>query len=80
MSALVKAYSNFTAAHILTYKMIHKKRREMGYEDDQTLVGFANHLRVFAPKNEKNLFHKLSAKLSEYLFQGALTKAMMTGK
>ena len=26
------------------------------------------------------IIHKLSAKLTEYLFQGALTKAMMTGK
>ncbi len=78
--ALVKAYSNFTAAHIRTYKMIHAKRREMGKAEDETLVSFANHLRVFEPKNEKNILHKLSAWLSEYLFQGALTKAMMTGK
>lgn len=80
MKALIKAYSNFTAAHIRTYKMIHAKRREMGKNEDETLVSFANHLRVFEPKNKKNIFHILSAKLSEYLFQGALTKAMMTGK
>ena len=79
MAALIKAYSNFTATHVRTYKMIHEKRREMGKAKEETLVSFANHLRVFEPQNEKNIFHKISAKLSEYLFQGALTKAMMSG-
>ena len=76
--ALVRAFSNMTAAHVLAYEYIHQRRGEMGYAD--TKVGFANHLRVFAPKNEKNPFHRLAASLSEYLFQGALTDAMMTGR
>ena len=80
MKALIKAYSNFTAAHIRAYRMIHEKRREMGKDNSQTMVSFANHLRVFEPQNSKNVFHKFSAWLSEYLFQGAITKAMMTGK
>ena len=80
LSALVKAYSNMTACHIRGYELIHRKRAEMGKKREETLVSFANHLRVFAPKNSKNLWHKISAKLSEYLFQGALTRAMMTGK
>jgi beta-glucosidase len=50
----------------------------MGYSD--TKVSFANHLRVFEPKNPKNPFHRLASRLSEYLFQGALTDAMMTGR
>ena len=78
MRSLVNAYSNMTAAHVLAYDYIHEKRREMGYVD--TKVSFANHLRVFAPKNPKNLFHRISAALSEYLFQGALTDAMMRGR
>ena len=78
MRSLVNAYSNMTAAHVLAYDYIHEKRREMGYAD--TKVSFANHLRVFAPKNPKNLFHRISAALSEYLFQGALTDAMMRGR
>ena len=77
MSALVKAFSNMTAAHVLAYRYIHEKRTEMGYGD--TKVGFANHLRVFAPANPKNPFHRAAASLSEYLFQDALTEAMMTG-
>jgi beta-glucosidase len=50
----------------------------MGYSD--TKVSFANHLRVFAPKNPKNPFHRIASRFSEYLFQGALTDAMMTGR
>ena len=80
ISALVSAFSNMTAAHIKAYAMIHKKRAEMGKEREETLVGFANHLRVFAPKNPKNPLHRLSSCLTEYLFQGAITEAMMTGK
>jgi len=78
ISALVKAFSNLTACHIAAYKYIHAWRRERGYSD--TAVSFANHLRVFVPKSRKNPWHCLAAKLTEYLFQGAITKAMMTGK
>lgn len=78
MTSLVKAFSNMAAAHILAYEYIHAKRREMGYDD--TKVSFANHLRVFEPENPKNPFHRMAARLTEYLFQGAITTAMMTGK
>ena len=78
MSALVKAFSNMTLCHIRAYEMIHRKRREMGRET--TRVSFANHLRVFEPANPRNLWHRFSARLSEWLFQGAITEAMMTGK
>lgn len=78
--SVIKAYSNLTAAHIRTYKMIHSKRRAMGKDADETLVSFANHLRAFAPKNGKNLFHNICSAVGEHIFQTALTKAMMTGK
>lgn len=78
MAALVNCFSNMTAAHVLSYNCIHEKRREMGYSD--TRVSFANHLRIFAPKNPKNPFHRIASSLSEYLFQGAITEAMMTGR
>ena len=78
MGALINAFSNMTAAHVLSYNYIHEKRREMGYTD--TRVSFANHLRVFAPQNPKNPLHRIVSSLSEYLFQGAITEAMMTGK
>ena len=78
MGAVVRAFSNMTAAHIKAYGYIHEKRREMGFDD--TKVSFANHLRVFAPENPKNPLHRFFARASEYLFQDAITTAMMTGK
>ena len=78
LGALVKAFTNMTACHIKAYEMIHRKRREMG--KTPTRVSFANHLRVFAPKDEGNLWHRFSAKATEWLFQGAITRAMMTGE
>ena len=78
MGAVVRAFSNMTAAHIKAYIYIHEKRREMGFDD--TRVSFANHLRVFAPENPKNLLHCFFARASEYLFQDAITTAMMTGR
>jgi hypothetical protein len=41
--------------HIQAYNLIHAMRREMGYDD--TKVGFANHVRVFEPKNPRNPLH-----------------------
>ena len=76
--ALCSAFSNMTACHIKAYEMIHRKRREMGKE--VTRVSFANHLRVFAPKDEDNFWHRFCSRASEWLFQGAITKAMMTGE
>lgn len=78
VGSLINALSNMVAAHVLAYNYIYKKRAEMGYND--TKVSFANHLRVFEPKNPKNPLHRLASGLSEYLFQGALTDAMMTGR
>ena len=76
--SLLGALANMVKAHVLAYSYIHEKRAEMGYAD--TKVSFANHLRVFEPKNPKNPFHRIASRLSEYLFQGALTDAMMTGR
>ena len=76
--ALVNAFSNMTAAHVLAYTYIHNERKRMGYSG--TNVSFANHLRVFSPKNPKNPFHRIASALSEYLFQGAITEAMMNGR
>jgi beta-glucosidase len=78
MRSLVKAFSNMTAAHVQAFEYIHEARRQMGYDD--TAVSFANHLRVFEPENPKNPLHRLFARLTEYLFQRAITTAMMTGE
>ena len=74
----IKVMENMAYCHIQAYKILHETRKAMGYAD--TKVGVANHLRVFAPKNEKNPWHRTCAKLNEYLFQGALLKAMTLGR
>ncbi len=80
LGSFVKVFSNMTVSHIRAYNMIHEKRLKMGKKREETLVSFANHLRVFEPENPKNLRHKFSAKFMDYMFQGAITEAMMTGK
>ncbi len=80
LGSFVKVFSNMTAAHIKAYNMIHDKRRKMGKMREETRVSFANHLRIFEPENKSNLWHKFSARLMEYMFQTAITEAMMTGK
>lgn len=74
----LQVMENLAYCHIKAYTMIHEKRKAMGYTD--TMVGNANHVRVFVPKNPRNPWHCLSAKLTEYLFQGALTEAMTLGR
>lgn len=58
--------------HIEAYKLIHRLIPD-------AMVSFANHVRDFAPKNAKNPVHIAAAKTAEYLFQTALTRAMMRG-
>ncbi len=74
----LRVMENMAYCHIKAYNLIHEKRRAMGYTD--TMVGAANHLRVFAPKNPKNFRHRLCASLSEKMFQGLLIDAMTRGK
>lgn len=74
----IAVMENLAYCHIQAYKMIHAKRKQMGYTD--TMVGAANHVRVFAPKNPKNPWHCFCAKLTKWLFQDALTQAMTLGK
>ena len=77
-SKTLAVMENLAYCHIKAYEILHKIREEMGFFD--TMVGCANHLRVFAPKSEKNLWHKTAAKLTSFLFQDALTDAMTLGK
>lgn len=74
----LQVMENLAWCHIKAYCLIHEKREAMGYRD--TMVGCANHIRVFAPKNPRNPLHCLFARLSEYLFQNALTRAMTLGE
>lgn len=73
----VRVMSVLTAAHITAYQRIHELRRDL--ELSGTRVSFANHMRVFAPKNPLNPVHRIFAALTERFFQGALSKAMGLG-
>jgi len=74
----MRVQSVMASCHIQAYAMIHKVRSEMGFSD--TKVGFAHHARVFAPKNKRNLWHKLCACLTSFMFQDALTQACLLGR
>jgi beta-glucosidase len=78
MRLAMKVQSVMAACHIKAYTLIHKLRREMGYEN--TKVGFAHHARVFAPKSKRNLWHRICSSLNSRMFQGALTRACLLGK
>ena len=78
LGATLSVMENLAYCHIKAYMLIHEKRRAMGYTD--TMVGCANHLRVFAPKTPSNLWHRLCAGLTGWLFQDALTEAMTLGR
>ncbi len=77
-SKTLRVLENMAYCHIQAYRIIHEKRRAMGYTD--TMVGAANHLRVFVPKNEKNPWHRFCSSVSEKLFQGYLLDAMILGR
>ena len=74
----VAVMENMAWCHIKAYGIIHRMRREMGYTD--TKVGFANHVRVFDPKDPKNPLHCFFAKVTGWAFQSALTRAMSLGE
>lgn len=77
LAKAIAVMSNMTICHIKGYQIIHKIRKEMGYHD--TKVSFANHVRVFDPKNPKNPFHRILSYIMDRSFQGAITEAMTTG-
>jgi beta-glucosidase len=74
----MRVMSVLTAAHVAVYKRIHAIHTEMDIAG--TRVSYANHMRVFAPGNPRNPMHRISAAMSRHLFQGALSRAMGTGR
>ncbi len=77
-AATMEVMSNMASAHIRAYKLIHDMRRSMGFRDSK--VSFANHLRVFEPKNRLNPANRASCAAMEKLFQGDVSRAMLTGE
>lgn len=73
----LKVIKNMGQCHRQAYKKIHALRKNMGYTD--TKVGFAHHMRAFAPYDAKNHWYRLCARISEYLFQGQISKTYLLG-
>ena len=78
IGSLRKVLKNMALCHIAAYRLIHKIREEMGYPG-KTMVGVANHLRIFDPYNRHNPFDRLAAGVMGCLFQDAVIKSMSTG-
>jgi len=65
--------SHLAQAHLRAYQMIHAIQ-------PRAMVGVANHLRVFDPASPRHPLDALSAKVYEWLFQGAAMEAMAYGR
>lgn len=77
MTKTLRIIDRLGVCHRRAYETIHRVRAQMGYDD--TLVGFAHHMRAFAPYKAKNPFHVVCTKLSKYLFQGKINKTYVKG-
>ena len=78
LSATLRVISNMCACHVKAYTLIHSLRMKMGYSD--TKVSYAHHMRVFIPKNKKNLWHRICTPVMHRLFQSCISNAYLTGK
>ena len=78
MRMAMRVMSVLAAAHLQAYGLIHAIQHGMGITG--TRVSYANHMRVFAPQNPANPLHRLAARATEYLFQGAMSRAMGLGR
>ena len=74
----LKVMEVLAEAHIRAYGLIHRLHTEMGVQP--SMVSYANHMRVFAPKNPRNLLHRAFAAITERFFQGSLSLAMGKGE
>ena len=60
-------------AHCLAYERIHDLQAH-------AKVGVAHHLRVFEPRRRRNPVHRLFARTNAYLFQEAISHALLGGR
>ncbi|HHU49168.1 MAG: glycoside hydrolase family 1 protein [Caldicoprobacterales bacterium] len=74
----LRVMKNMALCHISAYRLIHEIRKEKGWPG-QTMVGVANHMRIFDPYNKRNPLDRMAARVMDYLFQDALTKSMADG-
>lgn len=64
--------------HIRAYEKIHRMREAMGFYD--TKVGFALHMRAFAPLSPMCRFESGSVNLSRWGFQDCVARAFLLGE
>lgn len=76
-SKAVEVMNRMGVCHRRAYELIHQMREAKGYTD--TKVGFAHHMRAFAPYNAGNPWHRVCCSLSKYLFQGKINKTYLLG-
>lgn len=70
---MLAALTGMARAHIAAYERIHALQ-------PHAKVGVANHLRVFDPAHARNPLDRAAAASTEYLFQGAITRALCRGR
>lgn len=69
----IKVFTSMSVAHIEAYQLIHALQ-------PHAKVGVAQHLRVFVPRVWFHPRHVTAALLMDWLFQGAIGKAMSKGR
>lgn len=78
MGLALRVMRHLAVCHMEAYKLIHAIRKAKGWEGE-TRVGLAVHLRVFDPLSRSPL-DRLAANFVQWMFQGAVTHAMTTGR
>lgn len=78
LKSYFKGLKHMSLSHIKAYEMIHRIRRQMGFEG-QTLVGFAKHIRVFEADGRRVL-SSFSRNLVDYSFNTITFEAMVKGR
>ncbi len=73
-----KVFKNMTRCHVAAYGIIHETRERLGFEG-KTMVGVANHLRVFDPAKSWNPLDFIASKVMQYLFQDVIMRSMTSG-
>jgi beta-glucosidase len=77
ISKFIKGSRNMILAHIKAYNTIHRVREGMNQKD--TIVGVANHLRIFDPK-KKTPLNKWVSNIYDRIFQEMFIIGMTEGK
>jgi len=74
----IRVMGNMCECHIKAYELIHRRRKDMGYDD--TRVSYAHHMRLFTSMNHKSIIDRIGARLMHRLFQTSISSAYLTGR